>query len=62
VVDREPLGTRIKRSSDEAEAILITTVVGIVADPRGAAAPARQVIERPQEKRTKQFLGLVLEH
>ena len=24
--------------------------------------PARQVIEKPQEERTKQFLGLVLEH
>jgi polar amino acid transport system ATP-binding protein len=24
--------------------------------------PARQVIESPKEERTKQFLGLVLEH
>jgi polar amino acid transport system ATP-binding protein len=24
--------------------------------------PARQVIEKPREERTKQFLGLVLEH
>ena len=24
--------------------------------------PARQVIEKPKEERTKQFLGLVLEH
>jgi hypothetical protein len=44
------------------KAILITTVVGILVDPLGAAVPARQVIEKPQEERTKQFLGLVLEH